>query len=204
MSIPSHTQQIADAIYRGMMRYNVIRKMKKFVIIDEHNSRLGFFVIASSANGTFGFEVINSLNICKRYNAIQLVRCRLESVGYQPLVIYSIPTYFMKISMDSLDAPELNVHKEKEGEAEEAEEAKEEKQPITIPTSVEIRDHASFFRAIYLTPLQQQCVEEELPAGVPTTDLFVLSCFDADVLHDCGLNRVQIAAWEKRIGKLLA
>jgi len=193
MSILTDKMKIAQAICRGMLRYDDIRNMKKFVIIDEYNSRFGFFVIASSDNGTFGFEVIDSLDICERYSVMQLVRCCLESDGYKPLVIYVMPTHFTKIPMDSLDTAEPNVPEQKADE--------EEQQPVANKPSDEITDHITFFRAVYLTPEQQRRVQAELPAGVPTDELRIFTYFGDDVLRQCGLKRVQLAAWKTLLAK---
>lgn len=66
-----------------------------------------------------------------------------------------------------------------------------------------IKDHASFFRAICLTSEQLTLVRAELPDGVPTDQLFILSGFNSVVLTEYGLKRVQISAWTTLIETLL-
>jgi len=57
------------------------------------------------------------------------------------------------------------------------------------------RTHSEFWRRLCLTPSQLQAVKSELPDGADPTKFDLLRNFDAAVLGECGLKRVQIATW---------
>lgn len=200
MSAPDRTQEISHALYRLIMANPIIRSTKTFALMrDEKSHRSVLFVVKQDFNAPFGFRLVLPEDIQHRERAavIDELRSFLQFDGYR-LGAFTMPPHFMYIRMDKIDAVEAN-----EAKAEEPSVAPDATNPA-VAAAAEIADHASFFRAVYLTPLQQQAVQEEMPACASASDMFVLSCFDADVLRDCGLNRVQIVAWEKRIGKLIA
>jgi len=204
MSAPNRTQEIAPKLYLRIMHNPIIRSAKTFALMcDEKSHRSILLVVKQDFNAPFGFRLVLPADIQhrERVAVIQVLRSYLEFDGYVPLKGVNMPPHFMHIGMDKIDATEAN-----EAKTEEPSVAPDATKPAdaAAAAAAEIDDHASFFRAVYLTQLQQQAVQEEMPSGASTSDMFVLSCFDADVLRDCGLSRVQIVAWEKRIGKLLA
>ena len=56
-------------------------------------------------------------------------------------------------------------------------------------------------RRLGLTPSQLQAVKSELPDGADPTKFDLLRNFDAAVLGECGLKRVQIATWADLISR---
>lgn len=60
---------------------------------------------------------------------------------------------------------------------------------------------ADWFREALLTSEQKTAVLAELPASSAPPGLFILASFPVDTLKACGLNAIQLGAWERLIAK---
>jgi len=182
----TRTMQIVDAAYRTILRHTNLHVTNQFEIrkVDRsiaHSSvlfQIYIIGIGSASLGSGTYELVDRIgatNLSECGGVPSLLHSRLLSDGFVHREVMGAAFSFIQIQLEPL-GPE-----------------------VTLANKSDAEKHASFFRRVCLTPEQLRAVQAELPAGAPTDDLFLLSCFSGDVLRDCGLTRVQIAAWEKLI-----
>ena len=199
MSVSARTLHIADAAYSTILCSTNIRLKPNFALSCGSVANVIVLVVNNEQSGSSGFDLFLPKDIEEgdRVAVIQLIRHRLIADRFHESEIVDTPVLFKPVAVITIDMAESNKAKAQEPNG----------AHDTTKSTAEIDEHgahASFFRRVCLTPDQLRAVQAELPVGAPTDDLFLLSCFSADVLRECGLTRVQIAAWEKLIAEQTA
>jgi len=171
--------RIADAAYRSIRRHTTLCTANRFELRDVVLEASILFHIYITGIGGANYELRDQMNLAHpsdHAHVRTLVEARLLADGFVRCDVAGYGLLFTTIYLEPLE-----------------------------PEAVENKAEKAFFRRVGLTPHQLRAVQAELPVGASNDDdLFLLSCFSTDVLRECGLTRVQIAAWEKLIAEQTA